>query len=204
MARPGRRSRRRHRAPGRADLPGDPDGLRRDPRQPDHLPPLATDAATGAAVDLGPSITDAASLRTALRASTALPVLAGRPVRIGGRAYLDAGIAESVPFRTAVAQGATHVLVLRTRADTPLPLPSRAELSLVTRYLRRAAPGTVEAWTTRHARVVADEAHLADHTAILQIRPPRDAPEVTRLTRDPFTLRRAVRLGRHAVTEALG
>ena len=166
--------------------------------------PLATDTASGAAVDLAPTITDAASLRAALRASTALPVLAGRPVRIGGRSYIDAGIAESVPVRTAVAQGATHVLVLRTRADAPIPVPSRAETSLVARYLRRAAPGALEAWTTRHARFTADEVHLADHTAILQIRPPGDAPEVTRLTRDPFVLRRAVRLGKHAVMAALG
>jgi predicted patatin/cPLA2 family phospholipase len=166
--------------------------------------PLATDAETGAAVDLAPTITDAPSLRAALRASTALPMLAGRPVSIGGRAYIDAGIAESVPFRTAVAQGATHVLVLRTRADAPIPLPSRAETSLVTRYLRRSAPGTVAAWTARHERVTADEAHLAEHASILQVRPPADAPEVSRLTRDPFVLRRAVRLGRHAVTAALG
>lgn len=166
--------------------------------------PLATDADSGQAVDLGPLITDAASLRMALRASTALPVLAGRPVRIGGRAYVDAGIAESVPFRTALAQGATHVLVLRTRPDAPVPLPSRVETALVTRYLRRAAPGAVAAWTSRHERVTADEAHLADHAAILQVRPPGDAPEVSRLTRDPHVLRRAVRLGRHAVTAALG
>ncbi|MGX7827465.1 patatin-like phospholipase family protein [Actinokineospora sp. 24-640] len=166
--------------------------------------PLATDVSTGLATDLAPHIHDAATLRAALRASTALPLLAGRPVRIGERAYIDAGIAESVPFRTAVAQDATHVLVLRTRADAPIPLPSRAETSLVTRYLRRAAPGAVEAWTTRHARGTADEAHLAEHTAILQIRPPADAPEVTRLTRAPLVLRRAVRFGRHAVLTALG
>ncbi|GGS23512.1 MULTISPECIES: patatin-like phospholipase family protein [Actinokineospora] len=166
--------------------------------------PLATDIATGAAVDLAPTITDAASLRAALRASTALPMLAGRPVRIGAHSYIDAGIAESVPFRTAVAQGATHVLVLRTRPDAPLPVPSRVETSVVTRYLRRAAPGAVEAWTTRHTRVTADEAHLADHTEILQIRPPEDGPEISRLTRDPFLLRRAVRMGHHAVITALG
>ncbi|MGW5053218.1 patatin-like phospholipase family protein [Actinokineospora sp. NPDC004072] len=166
--------------------------------------PLATDITTGAAVDLAPTIHDAASLRAALRASTALPLLAGRPVRIGDRSYIDAGIAESLPFRTAVAQGATHVLLLRTRPDLPLPVPSRIETSVVTRYLRRTAPGALTAWTTRHTRVTTDETHLSTNTTILQIRPPADAPPITRLTRNPHHLRQAVHLGHQAVISALG
>ncbi|MFE5078845.1 patatin-like phospholipase family protein [Streptomyces mirabilis] len=42
--------------------------------------PLATDAATGESTDLRPFIGDAAELRLALRASAALPLLAGDPV----------------------------------------------------------------------------------------------------------------------------
>jgi predicted acylesterase/phospholipase RssA len=77
--------------------------------------PLATDAATGASTDLRPLISDAAELRLALRASASLPFLAGPPVEMRGRRFYDAGVAESIPFRTALAQGATHVLVLRSR-----------------------------------------------------------------------------------------
>jgi predicted patatin/cPLA2 family phospholipase len=44
----------------------------------------------------------------ALRASAALPLLAGPPVEFAGRRFYDAGVSESVPYRTALAQGATQ------------------------------------------------------------------------------------------------
>ena len=85
--------------------------------------PLATDAATGQSTDLRPLTATPAELRLALRASAALPLLAGPPVTLDGRRFYDAGLSESVPYRTALAQGATHVLVLRSRR-TPLPAPA--------------------------------------------------------------------------------
>jgi predicted acylesterase/phospholipase RssA len=82
--------------------------------------PLATDAATGQSTDLRPLIGNPAELRLALRASAALPLLAGPPVELAGRRFYDAGVSESVPYRTALTQGATHLLVLRSR---PAPQP---------------------------------------------------------------------------------
>ncbi|GAA3182565.1 patatin-like phospholipase family protein [Nonomuraea roseoviolacea] len=82
--------------------------------------PLATDVRTGRSTDLRPYVTGPAELRLALRASAALPFLAGPPVELAGRRYYDAGLAESIPYRTALAQGASHVLVLRSR---PAPVP---------------------------------------------------------------------------------
>ena len=86
--------------------------------------PLATDAATGESTDLRPLITDAAELRLALRASASLPFLAGPPIELHDRRFYDAGVAESIPFRTPLAQGATHILVLRSRR--PLDAGGRA------------------------------------------------------------------------------
>ena len=85
--------------------------------------PLATDAVTGQSTDLRPLIGTQVELRLALRASAALPLLAGPPVDLRGRRFYDAGLSESVPYRTALAQGATHVLVLRSRRD-PLTAPA--------------------------------------------------------------------------------
>ncbi len=82
---------------------------------PVELHPLATDAATGQSTDLRPLISTPAELRLALRASAALPLLAGPPVEFAGRRFYDAGVSESVPYRTALAQGATHLLILRSR-----------------------------------------------------------------------------------------
>ncbi|GLW94745.1 patatin-like phospholipase family protein [Actinokineospora globicatena] len=166
--------------------------------------PLATDTATGESVDLHPYLTDQRSLQLALRASTGLPVLSGRPVTLAGRRWIDAGLAEAIPFRTAIADGATDVLVLRTRPDgwaaTP---PSRVETAVVSRYLRRVAPGAVTGWHSRHTRQLTDDTDLSTHPNILQIRPPATAPQVPRLTRDTLLLRRAVRLGREAALSAL-
>ncbi len=77
--------------------------------------PLGTDAETGESTDLRPFLVGPVELRLALRASASLPFLAGPPVELGGRRFYDAGVAESIPFRTPLAQGATHVLLLRSR-----------------------------------------------------------------------------------------
>jgi predicted patatin/cPLA2 family phospholipase len=95
-----------------SDFPMDFDSVLASPVE---YHPLGTDAATGDSADLRPLIGTPAELRLALRASASLPFLAGPPVELRGRRFYDAGVAESVPFRTPLAQGATHVLVLRSR-----------------------------------------------------------------------------------------
>lgn len=89
--------------------------------------PLGTDAETGESADLRPLISSPVELRLALRASASLPFLAGPPVELGGHRFYDAGVAESIPFRTPLAQGATHVLLLRSRRPlTPEQVDPRA------------------------------------------------------------------------------
>ncbi|MET9490312.1 patatin family protein [Nocardia sp. NPDC006630] len=166
--------------------------------------PIATDADTGNAVDLHSELTDGASVQAALRASTCLPILAGRPVHIGARRFVDAGLSESVPIRTALAQGATRVLVLRTRrADELMRAPSSFENRVVARFLARHAPGTVEPWRTRMQQHLRDEEDFATDPAVLQIRPPHNAPDIGRVDRDPQVLREALALGRVVTARTL-
>jgi predicted patatin/cPLA2 family phospholipase len=127
--------------------------------------PLATDAATGQSTDLRPLTGTPAELRLALRASAALPLLAGPPVQFGGRRFYDAGLSESVPYRTALAQGATHVLVLRSRLD-PVAVPdgrasARSARLLARTTLRRESPALRAAFLGRVARLAADDRRLA-------------------------------------------
>jgi predicted acylesterase/phospholipase RssA len=154
--------------------------------------PLATDAVTGASTDLRPLIAGPAELRLALRASASLPFLAGPPVRLRGRRFYDAGVAESIPFRTPLAQGATHILVLRSRrvlphdldaaatngtgpaglngasvivpgpASTGTPRPPREARLLARTALRKESPELRTALLTRSARTAADVAHIAE------------------------------------------
>ncbi|MCM6775277.1 patatin family protein [Nocardia sp. CDC159] len=166
--------------------------------------PIATATTDGSAVDLHPHLTDVPALQRALRASTCLPILAGRPVSLGGRHYVDAGLSEGVPIRTALAQGATHALVLRTRRlDEPRTTPSQLEVRAVTRFLTRHAPGVVDTWLTRTTRLAEDEHTLTTHPGILQIRPPLGSPTIGRVGRDEAILMRALDLGRDAVRETL-
>ncbi|GAA4542411.1 patatin-like phospholipase family protein [Amycolatopsis samaneae] len=166
--------------------------------------PLATDADTGLSTDLHPFLTDVDAVKIALAASSAMPVLAGPPVALGGRRFVDAGVAEPLPFRTALAQGATDVLVLRTRrADEPPLPPPRVHDVVVPRFLRRYAPGAIDAWRDQYRRDLEDERTLATDERLLSVRPPAGAPDVVALERDPAVLRRAVELGKEAVCVVL-
>ncbi len=172
---------------------------------PVRLHPVATDGASGQPVDLAPYLRDDLTVRTALRASACMPVLAGPPVHFEGRTWVDAGVSENIPFRTARAGGATHQVVLRTRRHGEVvPPPSRMEVRVAGRFLSRQAPGAVAPWLGRAAARVGEEADLASQPHTLQIRPPHDAPRVSRTARDPGLLRQAVELGRQAAQQALG
>jgi len=175
--------------------------------------PLATDAVTGDSTDLRPLIADPAELRLALRASASLPFLAGPPVRLREQCFYDAGVAESIPFRTPLAQGATHVLVLRSRLPlavaaqangVPVPRPPRSVRLLARTTLRRESPELRTALLTRGERTAADVARIAEFEAAgraLTIRPPASAPPVTRLTTDGALLAAALECGRAAAYE---
>jgi predicted patatin/cPLA2 family phospholipase len=168
--------------------------------------PVATDAATGRSTDLRPLVTTPAELRLALRASAALPLLAGPPVDLGGRRFYDAGLSESVPYRTALDQGATHVLVLRSRRD-PVVVPdgrppARSVRLLARTTLRRESPALRAAFLARDSRLAADDLLLTSHQSAFSIRPPAGAPAVSRLATDGRLLRAAFESDRAATHTA--
>jgi predicted acylesterase/phospholipase RssA len=190
--------------------------------------PLATDAATGQSTDLRPLCGSPAELRLALRASAALPLLAGPPVQLDGRRFYDAGLSESVPYRTALAQGATHVLVLRSRRDaaaSPAAAagpdargPARSARVIARTALRRETPALRAAFLGRDARLADDDRRLSDHqsappgapvipasgapAAVFSIRPLAGSPAVSRLATDGRLLQAAFESGRAATHAA--
>jgi predicted patatin/cPLA2 family phospholipase len=166
--------------------------------------PLATDAETGESTDLRPFIGDAAELRLALRASAALPLLAGDPVVLRGRRFYDAGVSESVPYRTALAQGATHVMVLRSRRAIDVARPSRSAPLIAKTVLRREPMALRQVFLDRETRLAEDDACLTSHSAIVSIRPAPDSPPVGRLAREGDLLETALEAGRTAVHDAYG
>ena len=69
------------------------------------------------------SFSDKEDLRNSLRASATVPEVAGGPVEHRGHRFVDAAVFEAVPFRSAVADGCTHILVLCTRPPPALKTP---------------------------------------------------------------------------------
>jgi predicted patatin/cPLA2 family phospholipase len=166
--------------------------------------PLATDALTGESTDLRSRIHDQASLQAALRATTAMPFMTGEPVEIGGRRFVDAGVSESVPIRTPLAQKATHIVALRTkRSDEQITPPTRLERLVLTRWFARHAPGAAAPWLNRVAVRGEEDRLLTSSPAILQIRPPLGSGDVGRTERGEAVLREAVRTGRQAAWDVL-
>ena len=168
------------------------------------LHPLGTDAADGQSVDLAALIRDVGTLKDALRATSCLPVMAGPPIElVGGRRFLDGGVAAPVPIRTALADGATHALVLRTRRlDEQSEPPGALAGRVASRWFRMHAPGALPAWDSRPARTLEAERFLAGLPTVLQIRPPLGSPSVSRIATDPALLGSAVTIG-HAVASVV-
>ena len=120
---------------------------------------------------------------------------------------LDAALAETLPFRTPLDQGMTHVLLLRTRrADDPVKPPWRSGDLLARALLTRSAPGAAKAWRTRYERQLADEADLPTRFAdtVATLRPPAGTAAVSQLETDETALHEAVEVGRAVAAAAFG
>jgi predicted patatin/cPLA2 family phospholipase len=171
---------------------------------PVRLHPVATDAVTGTAADLALYVHDQATLQAALRATSALPLLAGRPVPLGGHCYVDGGVAEPVPFRTALAQGATHLLVLRTRrSEQRVAAPPFGQRAVMGAWFKAFAPGAREPYLRRHLTHLDDERELtAAGPVVQQVRPPAGSPDVARLGKDLDLVGSAIEVGRQQLVAA--
>jgi predicted patatin/cPLA2 family phospholipase len=139
-------------------------------------------------------------LRDGLLATSRMPWLGGAPVQFRGRRYLDGGLADSIPYRTAVQLGATHALVLQTR-PWGVPLEPAAGLAdrIISWRLRKLNPALLELYRRRPATYEAAVAEVAAGTLdpsaappfLLGLRLPEGTPPVSRLERNARTLRTA-------------
>ena len=161
--------------------------------------------------DLAPHVlepTTAQEWKLALRATASIPLLAGPAVELQGRRWIDGSVGEPLPVLRALADGATHVLALFTRAGSELRRREVGGPAGWARVLDRVAPGLgrMAQETRRHAPVLAvldDAAHPArDGAHLLALLPERDEG-VRGLTTDAARVERAARTGYDAVIAAL-
>jgi predicted patatin/cPLA2 family phospholipase len=175
------------------------------------LHPLATVVETAESVDLHEEIVDERTLQLALCATATLPLIGGPPIQLDGKRLVDSGVSAAIPFRAALEQGATHVLLLRSRRHGHrVERPSRLSRTLTGRALRRMSPAVETAFRTRFEREHADEDLLDQHRNdparrpwIYAIHPPADSPVPSRLDRDVGVVREAIAAGHEAALAAL-
>jgi predicted patatin/cPLA2 family phospholipase len=195
----------------------DPEGLDADRHERTAASPIplhcvAVDVDRAAPVVLS-ELDSVKDLRDALLASSRMPWLGGAPVRFRGRRFLDGGVAQSIPYRTALDLGATHVLVLQTRPwDVPLEPASRLADWIISRRLRALNPALLDLYRRRPADYEAAVGELAEATHrpvthppfLYGLRLPGGTPTVSRLERDAQTLRRADATAREHAQRVLG
>lgn len=105
------------------------------------------------------------ALLKALRASARIPLIAGPPVELNGDHYLDGGIFESVPFKSALQDGCTHVLALLTRPDGRLRgRPTFVEKYFVSKYLALHHADLAKAFLNRPKRYSEDISIILNKT----------------------------------------
>lgn len=131
------------------------------------------------------------------RASASMP-LASRPVEIGGRTYLDGGVADSVPIRYFESIGYERNVVILTQPKGYVKKPSKG-LPVMKRLLKKY-PNMVRALERRHVVYNETSAYVAqreDEGAALVIRPEK-ALDMSRTEHDPAKLQAAYDEGRRA------
>jgi predicted patatin/cPLA2 family phospholipase len=166
---------------------------------PLHCLATAVDSAQGE--DLT-GLKDLKELRHALLASSRLPWVGGGPVEFRGRQYLDGGLVEAIPLRTALRLGATHALVLQTRPEgLRYPASEGFAERIVERRLRALNPALVECYRARGRRYdeASDQVQELERQrgagpSVLGLRLPVGTPPVSRLERRAHVLRVAARV----------
>jgi len=131
------------------------------------------------------------------RASASVP-LASRPVEIGGRTYLDGGVADSVPIRYFESIGYERNVVILTQPKGYVKKPSKG-LPVMKRLLKKY-PNMVRALERRHVVYNETSAYVLqreDEGAALVIRPEKEL-DMSRTEHDPAKLQAAYDEGRRA------
>ncbi len=163
------------------------------------------------------SFRDREHLFAVLRASSTIPLLAGPPAEVDGERYLDALLFEPIPYRAAVRDGCTHVLVLLTRPDGNLNgTPTLFERHVLGRWIAALEPRLRDAYLgQQHAyddQIRRLKAESAACEASLQgdeppyfcaLSLPAASPPIRWLERDRDRLEAAAVAGYKTVTSAL-
>ena len=143
----------------------------------------------------------------AVRASCSVPLLNGAPQSFRGERLVDGGFLESVPYRSVMRDGATHVLVLRSRPAS-YRLPQHRRYEQLAMHL--ASPKLVSLLRARPARYNSAARELEAVTAtapterpVTQVTVPDDRRLVEYVSTDVGQIRACLHVGEAATTAIL-
>lgn len=177
------------------------EGLARGPE----LRAVAASAHDGSLRVLG-GFRDTAELLEAVRVSCAIPLIGGTAPSYRGERMVDGGLVEPIPYVSAIREGASHVLVLRSRpAEHRVRERSRvAEVAMRrTSPAMRAAVRDSGAVYNRDAIALEELERMPGAPEISQVAVPRASRLVRRLGTDPGRIAESLRLGAGAMASAL-
>jgi predicted patatin/cPLA2 family phospholipase len=149
---------------------------------------------------------DTGELLAAVRVSCTVPVIGGVPPVYRDEQMVDGGLLESIPYASALREGASHVVVLRTRdAEHRVRERNRVAELAVGRAHPRLGPlmATAGARYNRDAEVLQALAQDRTGPAVVQIAVPPDSRLVRRLSTDRGRIAESLRLGATAMASAL-
>ncbi len=156
---------------------------------------------------------DREHLFAALRASSSIPLLGGPPAELDGGLYLDALLYEPIPYRSAVRDGCSHVLVLLTRPDGTLNgEPSLFERHVLGRWMAALEPRLRDAYLAqenaydhkvRWLKACSATTGEARDPCFCALYLPADSPPIRWLERDRALLEAAAAAAFELTAEAL-
>ena len=177
------------------------EGLARGPE----LRAIAASAGDGTLRVLG-GFRDTAELLEAVRVSCAIPLIGGVPPAFRGERMVDGGLVEAIPYVSALREGSSHVLVLRSR---PTGYRARERSRMAEIAMRRTSLELRTAVRESGALYKRDAIELEELVrrpgapAVAQVAVPRASRLVRRLGTDPGRIAESLRLGAAAMASAL-
>jgi predicted patatin/cPLA2 family phospholipase len=146
---------------------------------------------------------DMDELVDAVRASMSLPRLSGAPSTFRGERMADGALVEPIPFESALREGATHVLVLRSR---PASYRQPALVAIGESLTQRSDPGLQQLLRARHLAYNRQAAQLEDALGagarvdrVLQVAVPEQARAIGRFETNSERVAEALRAGARAM-----